>query len=77
LFGLNPIKMRKIVLSIPENKYKFFLEFMKDLELEKAAVSENYSVSQKEQDLILERKKNSNSSTQKDWEEIKNSFKFD
>ena len=68
--------MRTVTVKVHESKYDIFLALIKDLELEKDAENKSYTVSQAEQDLILDRVKNSTPATRKKWEDVKNTFKF-
>jgi len=65
--------MKQLNLSIPEEKYEFFVELLKNLDF----VSINdFEIPEAHQKLVLERKRTSSPDTLKNWDEVKHQFKI-
>jgi hypothetical protein len=69
--------MKQIVLNIPENKFKLFVEFIKNVEFIKEYNELEMSIPKDEQNLILERIKKTKKKDLKQWEEVANSFNLE
>ena len=69
--------MKQIVLNIPENKYKLFMEMIKKVEFIKEYNELEISIPIEEQNLILDRIKKTKKTDLKQWDDVKNSFNFD
>ena len=64
--------MKQITLSIPEEKFEFFVELLQSLDF---VSIDNFEIPEAHQKLVLERIKTSTPESLKNWDEIKNLFK--
>lgn len=67
------VEMKQVLLSIPEEKYDFFIELMRSIDF---VSIENYPVPESHKTLVRERIKNSTRDELKNWKEIRHSFKM-
>ncbi len=65
--------MRKVTISVPEDKYSFFLELLESLDFATLNSSEDTVISEDQKALIRDRIKTA--TTFKDWNEVKEGFK--
>lgn len=68
--------MKQVVLNIPDNKYRFFMELVKNLGFVK---DNNESICDEHKVIVRNRIINSNKNPEvlQDWEKVKENFKFD
>lgn len=65
--------MKQITLSVPDEKYEFFVELLQSL----GFVSINdFEIPEAQQKLVLERIKTSTPESLKKWDDVKNQFKI-
>ena len=82
--------MKRITLNIPDNKYEFFLELVKNLGLEKVKEEpveasqealgieeDEYVVPEWQKEIVRERVKNTRPDEYLSWEEVRQQLKFD
>lgn len=67
--------MKQVILNIPDKKFDFFMELVKQLGLE---ISEeaDYEISEEHKKIVRERLKNSKPEDMVPWEEARKQFKF-
>lgn len=65
--------MKQVTLSIPEDKYDFFMELMTSIDFVSV---ENHPIPESHKRLVRDRIKNSNQEEFKTWKEIRGSFKL-
>lgn len=67
--------MKQVILNIPDKKFDFFMELVKQLGLE---VSEEnyYKIPEEHKSIVRERIKNSKPEDMVSWEEARKQFKF-
>jgi hypothetical protein len=68
--------MKKVTLDIPDSNYELFLAVMQSHNFFKECDEESAVISEETKATILERKKNSNPATRKNWDDVKNTFKL-
>jgi hypothetical protein len=66
--------MKQVTLNIPENKYELFIDFIKNIEFIKGYNELTNDVSNEEQEIILNRIKNTKKDDLKTWDEVSNIF---
>ena len=68
--------MKEITLKIPDTKFSFFMELVKQLGLE---TSENIEISEEHKTIVLERMKKSEQNPERllDWDKVKDTFNLD
>ncbi len=66
--------MKHITLSIPEEKYSFFIELLNSIDF---VSIDDSSISEEHKELVRERKRTATTDTLKDWDEAKHQFKID
>jgi hypothetical protein len=66
--------MKQVTLNIPENKYELFIDFIKNIEFIKGYNELTNDVSNEEQEIILNRIKNTKKDDLKTWDEVSNTF---
>ncbi|KAA3651751.1 MAG: hypothetical protein DWP98_02450 [Bacteroidetes bacterium] len=68
--------MKQVILNIPENKFQFFMELVKNLGFVKAA---DVSIPEEHKKIVRQRIADSNKNPERllDWDEVKNDFKLD
>jgi len=66
--------MKQVTLNIPENKYELFIDFIKNIEFIKDYNELTNDVSNKEQEIILNRIKNTKKDDLKTWDEVSNTI---
>ena len=66
--------MKQVTLNIPENKYELFIDFIKNIEFIKGYNELTNDVSNEEQEIILNRIKNTKKDDLKTWDEVANTF---
>lgn len=67
--------MKKITLNIPEGKYEFFLQIMKDLNIAVETDEDDCVISEDEKKLMIERMEKAKPSDYKKWDKSKRYFK--
>jgi len=70
---MKEISMKQITLSIPEEKYEFFVELIHNLDF---VSINNFDIPEEHKNLVLERKRTSTPESLKDWDDIKHQFKI-
>ena len=65
--------MKKVSISVPEEKYSFFLELLESLDFATLNSSGDTVISEEHKTLVRDRIKTA--TTFKDWNEVKQSFK--
>ena len=65
--------MKKITLSVPEEKYDFFVELMNSIDF---VAIDDFSISEEDKELVRKRKQTSSPNSLKDWDEVKHRFKL-
>jgi hypothetical protein len=65
--------MKQVTLSIPEDKYDFFMELMKSIDFVSV---ENQPIPESHKTLVRERIKNSTRDEFKNWKDVRDSFKM-
>ena len=65
--------MKKVTISVPEEKYSFFLELLESLDFATLNSSEDTVISEEHKTLVRDRIKTA--TTFKDWNEVKEGFK--
>jgi hypothetical protein len=63
--------MKQITLSIPEEKYDFFMELLKTLDFVSVDFPE---IPEEHKNLVHERKRTSTPDSMKDWDDVKHRF---
>ncbi|PKP46250.1 MAG: hypothetical protein CVT95_07265 [Bacteroidetes bacterium HGW-Bacteroidetes-12] len=68
--------MKQVILNIPENKFQFFMELVKNLGFVKAAEA---SIPEEHKKIVRQRIADSNKNPERllDWDDVKNDFKLD
>jgi hypothetical protein len=66
--------MKQVILNIPENKYELFIDFIKNIEFIKDYNELTNDVSNEEQEIILNRIKNTKKDDLKTWDEVSNTI---
>lgn len=68
--------MKEVTLKIPDKKFEFFMDLIKQLGFE---VSDKVEIPEEHKEIVRERKKKSEQNPQhlKKWEEVQDTFKFD
>lgn len=68
--------MQEVTLKIPEKKYGFFMELIKQLGFE---VQDKIAIPKEHKKIVLDRMKKSKQNPDRllDWENVKDDFKFD
>jgi len=68
--------MRQVILNIPENKYKFFMELMNSLGFSKA---EEYYIPEEHKTIVRDRiqKYNQDPSRLLEWDDVQDNFNLD
>lgn len=68
------IAMKQITLSIPEEKYDFFLELLNNMDF--VSIEDFPAIPKEHQILVKQRKLTSTPESMKDWDEVKHQFKI-
>lgn len=63
--------MRQVTLSVPEDKYEFFMELMKSIDFVSV---ENIPIPESHKEIVRERIKNSSRGDFKSWKEVRDSL---
>ena len=66
--------MKKVTISIPEEKYSFFLELLASLDFATVNSMEDIEISEEHKALVRDRIKTT--TVFEDWDEVKNSFRL-
>ena len=68
--------MKEVTLKIPDQKFDFFMNLVKELGFE---VSEKVEIPEEHKKVVRERVKKSEDNPQRlvEWDEVKDNFKFD
>lgn len=68
--------MKQVILNIPENKFQFFMELVKNLGFVNAA---DASIPEEHKKIVRQRIAVSNKNPERllDWDDVKNDFKLD
>ena len=68
--------MKEVILKIPEKKYEFFMELVKQLGFE---VTKELEIPEEHKAIVRERIKKSNQDPSQllDWDEVKDNFELD
>lgn len=68
--------MKQVILNIPENKFRFFMELVKNLGFVKAA---DISIPEEHKQEVRKRMAASDKNPERllDWNDVKNDFKLD
>ena len=66
--------MKKVTISIPEEKYSFFMELQESLDFATVNSMEDIEISEEHKALVRDRIKTA--TVFKDWDEVKDSFKL-
>jgi myosin-crossreactive antigen len=64
--------MKQITLSIPEDKYEFFIELLNSIDF---VSIDNFSIPDEHKKFVRERKQTATSESIKNWDEVKHQFK--
>jgi hypothetical protein len=64
--------MKQIVLSVPEEKYDFFVELLNSIDF---VSIDGFSIPEAHKNLVRQRKQTSTSDSLKNWDEVKQQFK--
>lgn len=64
--------MKQITLSIPEEKYTFFLELLNSIDF--VSIDDLPPIPKEHMQLVADRKKTATTDTMKDWDDIKGQF---
>lgn len=64
--------MRQITLSVPEDKYEFFVELLQTLEF---VSIEDFEIPEEHKNIVRERIKTSSKENWVKWDDVKDSFK--
>jgi hypothetical protein len=64
--------MKQITLSVPEEKYEFFVELLQNLDF---VSIENFDIPEAHKNLVRERIKTSSKEKLIKWDDVKDSFK--
>lgn len=67
--------MKQVTLNIPESKYKFFMELVRNLGLE----TNDTDIPEEHKEIVRERIKLSKANPDRllDWDQVQDNFKFD
>ncbi len=65
--------MKKVTISVPEEKYNFFLELLESLDFATLNSSEESEISEEHKTIVRDRIKTA--TVFKDWDEVKDAFK--
>jgi hypothetical protein len=65
--------MKQITLSIPEDKYPFFIELLNSIDF--VSIENFPPIPEEHKKLVVDRKKSATSETMKNWDDIKSQFK--
>ncbi len=65
--------MKEVTLKIPDKKFRFFMELVKQLGIE---VAEDMEIPEEHKAIVRERIKNANPEDMIPWEEARKQFKF-
>jgi len=68
--------MKQVTLNIPDNKYQFFLELVRNLGFDK---QEDIHIPEEHKDIVRERtlKSKENPDRLLDWDDVQDNFQFD
>ena len=68
--------MKEITLKIPDNKFDFFMELIKQLGIE---VSQKIEIPEEHRTIVNKRIKKSNQNPERlsDWDQVPDNFRFD
>ena len=64
--------MKQITLSVPEEKYEFFVELLNSIDF---VSIDDFNISEEHKKLVRERKLTATADSLKDWDEVKHQFK--
>ncbi len=64
--------MKQITLSVPEEKYDFFVELLNSIDF---VAIDDFSIPEDHKKLVRERKQTSTPESFKNWDEVKHQFK--
>lgn len=65
--------MKKVTISVPEEKYSFFIELLESLDFATLNSSEDVAISEEHKAVVRDRMKTS--PLLKDWDDVRDSFK--
>jgi hypothetical protein len=65
--------MKKITLSVPEEKYDFFVELLNSIDF---VAIEDSPISEEHKELVRKRKQTTSPGSLKNWDEVKHQFKL-
>jgi hypothetical protein len=65
--------MKQIALSVPEEKFEFFVELLHNLDF---VSIDDFEISEAHKNLVRERIKTSSPESLKNWDEVKHQFKI-
>jgi hypothetical protein len=65
--------MKQITLSVPEEKYDFFLELLNSIDF---VSIDDFSIPEEHKNLVRERIRTATPSSFKNWDEVKHQFKI-
>lgn len=66
--------MKHITLSIPEEKYDFFLELLKNMDF--VSIEDFPPIPEEHQNLVQQRKLTGGPDSMKNWDDVKHQFKI-
>jgi len=67
--------MKHVIVSVPEEKYDFFVELMQRLDF--VSQDDFSTVSEETKSIIRERKRTATKDSLKNWDEVKQHLKFE
>ena len=65
--------MKQITLSVPEDKYEFFVELLNSIDF---VSIDDFSIPEEHKKLVRERKQTATPDSIKNWDEVKHQFKI-
>lgn len=66
--------MKQITLSVPEEKYDFFMELLENMDF--VSIEDFPAIPEEHKNLVRERKRSSTPESLKNWDEVKHQFKI-
>jgi hypothetical protein len=67
--------MKQISLSVPEEKYDFFMELLNSMDF--ISLDDFPEIPDEHKNLVIERKRTSSPDSIKNWDDVKHQFKID
>lgn len=64
--------MKQITLSIPEEKYTFFVELLNSIDF--VSIDNSPSIPEEHKKLVADRKKTASTENMKNWDDVKGQF---